>query len=78
MSLDPHPADLLGARELPAGTITLMALTAPDHLDTLELGEGLGAYCPFRPEDTLAMLRQMLQAPGGRVTAAVAGRRLVG
>jgi len=78
MSPNPHPAELLGARELPAGTVTLMALTAPDHLDPLELGEGLGAYCPFRPEDTLAMLRQVLQAPGGRVTAAVAGRRLVG
>ncbi len=58
--------------------IALRTLTAPDHLDGLIPGEGLGAYCRYRAGETLAILRRVLGAPGGRVLAALAGETLVG
>ncbi len=66
----------------PAGTtdpaVSLRVLTAPDQLEALALGQGLGAYCRHREGETLRILRRVLKAPEGRVLAALAGNCLVG
>jgi GNAT superfamily N-acetyltransferase len=62
----------------PGGDISLLELASPDDLATLAIGDGLGAYCRYRPGGTVAILRRVLGTPGGRVTAAVAGDTLVG
>lgn len=72
------PAESPGRRQEPGDGIDLRILTAPDQLEALDGGEGLGAYCRYRAGETHAMLRRVLQAPGGRVTAAIAGHTLAG
>ncbi len=66
----------------PPGTtgaaVSLRVLSAPDLLETLVLGEGLGAYCRYREGETRKILRRVLQAPDGRLMAALAGNSLVG
>lgn len=71
-------ADSLHMPETSGREIVLRALTAPDHLDVLIPGEGLGAYCRYRAGETFAILRRVLRAPQGRVLTALAGNRLVG
>ena len=58
--------------------VCLRILKGPQHLDGLGVGDGLGAYCRYRAGETQAMLRRVLQAPGGRVTVATAGQTLLG
>ncbi|HYL79448.1 MAG TPA: GNAT family N-acetyltransferase, partial [Candidatus Acidoferrum sp.] len=72
------PAEDPGIRQTPGDGIALRILTAPQHLEALQGGEGLGAYCRYRAGETAAMLRRVLQAPEGRVIAASAGRTLAG
>ena len=60
------------------GILRLCLLASPADLEGLRLGDGLGAYCRYRPGGTLAILRRVLAAPGGRVAAALAGDTLVG
>jgi acetoin utilization protein AcuA len=71
-------SEVLWSHETPGGTVTFRALTAPDHLEGLALGEGLGAYCRYRAGETHTILRRVLKAPEGRVMAAIAGDTLVG
>lgn len=72
------PAESPGVHQTPGDGIDLRILTTPHQLEVLDGGEGLGAYCRYRAGETQAMLRRVLQAPGGRVTAAIAGRTLAG
>ncbi|HSB70252.1 MAG TPA: GNAT family N-acetyltransferase [Candidatus Methylomirabilis sp.] len=74
----PQPAESPAAHRTPADQIALRILAAPHDLDSLEAGEGLGAYCRYRAGETRTMLRRVLQAPGGLVTAALSGQALVG
>jgi GNAT superfamily N-acetyltransferase len=78
MSPAPESAERFAAPETSGTAITLRALTAPDDLDRLTPGEGLGAYCRYRAGETPAILRRVLRAPQGRLLAGVAGDRLVG
>ena len=73
-----QPAESFPTPATSAGDIVLRVLTAPDSLDGLLLGQGLGAYCRYRTGETLAILRRVLKAPEGRVVAALAGETLVG
>jgi GNAT superfamily N-acetyltransferase len=59
------------------GTLRLCLLDAPSDLEGLRVGDGLGAYCRYRPGGTLAILRRVLGAPGGRLAVALAGDTLV-
>lgn len=72
------PAESPGERQTLGEGVDLRTLTAPHQLEALEEGEGLGAYRRYRAGETQAMLRRVLQASGGRVTAAIAGRTLAG
>ncbi len=78
MSISPQSAEGLPRLESPEGGVVLRSLTAPDRLDRLVLGEGLGAYCRHRAGQTLTILRRVLAAPEGRVLAGLAGDTLVG
>jgi len=69
---------LIHSLAVAGGTLRLCLLSAPPDLEGLRLGDGLGAYCRYRPGGTLAILRRVLAAPGGRVVAALAGDTLVG
>ena len=62
----------------PGGPLRFCLLASPGDVEGLRLGDGLGAYCRYRPGGTLAILRRVLGAPGGRVAAALAGESLVG
>jgi GNAT superfamily N-acetyltransferase len=74
----PESAERLRVPVTPDGGIALRSLTAPEALDPLIPGPGLGAYCRHRPGETLAILRRVLGTPQGRVLAAVTGNTLVG
>ncbi|HXZ43379.1 MAG TPA: GNAT family N-acetyltransferase [archaeon] len=78
MSLVFEPAGSPIAQEPSGSGLLLRSLTAPDQLDSLTLGEGLGAYCRYRRGETLAMLRRVLHAQQGRLLAAIIGDTLVG
>lgn len=78
MGAAPQPAESCRTLETRAGAVALQVLTAPEELRGLSLGGGLGAYCRYRPGETLAILRRVLKAPEGRVVAALAGETLVG
>lgn len=78
MSPAPESAERFAAPETSDTAITVRALTAPDDLDTLTPGQGLGAYCRYRAGETLAMLRRVLRAPQARLLAALAGDTLIG
>ena len=78
MSPVSEPAGSFAAPETPVAGIILRSLTAPDQLDPLTPGEGLGAYYRYRAGEILAMLRRVLRAQQGRVFAAVTGDTLVG
>lgn len=73
-----QPAESIRTPPTSVGDIVLRPVTAPDSLEGLILGQGLGAYCRFRPGETRAMLQRVLKAPQGRVLAAVARETLVG
>jgi len=78
MSPVSEPTGSFIAPETSGTGIILRALSGPDHLDRLTVGEGLGAYCRYRAVETLAMLRRVLRAPQGRVLAGLEEDRLVG
>jgi len=78
MSPVSEPTGSFIAPETSGTGIILRALSGPDHLDRLTVGEGLGAYCRYRAGETLAMLRRVLRAPQGRVLAGLEEDRLVG
>ncbi len=78
MSHASQSAEIFPKRETYGGDIVLRALTTPDDLEGLVIGEGLGAYCRYRAGETLSILRRVLEAPGGRVLAALTGQTLVG
>ncbi|MBI2456053.1 MAG: GNAT family N-acetyltransferase [candidate division NC10 bacterium] len=73
-----QPAESFPTPATSAGDIVLRVLTAPDSLDGLLPGQGLGAYSRYRAGETLAILRRVLKAPEGRLVAALAGGTLVG
>jgi GNAT superfamily N-acetyltransferase len=77
MSSPFQPAKISGPTQIPDG-VRLQILTALGELDGRATGEGLGAYCRYRPGETLRMLGRILKAPEGRVVAALAGDTLVG
>jgi GNAT superfamily N-acetyltransferase len=66
------------SRSVPAGGLRFCLLASPRDLEGLRLGDGLGAYCRYRPAGTLPILQRVLGAPGGRVAAALDGDTLVG
>jgi len=63
---------------VPGRALRFCLLASSHDLEGLRLGDGLGAYCRYRPDGTLAILRRVLGAPGGRVAAALAAETLVG
>lgn len=73
-----QPAESSRPLETSGAVIALRVLRLPHHLETVTLGEGLGAYCRYRAGGTLAILRRVLNAPDGCVVAALAGDTLVG
>jgi GNAT superfamily N-acetyltransferase len=73
-----QPGETFGMPQTSGGGFALRALRAPEHLEGLAPGEGLGAYCRYRPGETLTILRRVLAAPEGLVLAALAERTLVG
>lgn len=78
MSPIPEPTDSLCVPDTSRWGIALKALTAPEDLDRLIPGDGLGAYCRYRAGQTGAILRRVLRAPQGCVLAALAGESIVG
>lgn len=78
MSAAIRPPDIPKTSQTAAGAVRRCVLTTPDDLASLDVGEGLGAYCRYRAGATRTMLRRVLRAPEGRVAAAVLDRRLVG
>ncbi len=73
-----EPAESPIAQETSGSGLLLRSLTAPDQLDSLTLGDGLGAYCRYRRGETQAMLRRVLHARQGRLLTAIIGDTLVG
>jgi GNAT superfamily N-acetyltransferase len=78
MSPTARSAESFRNSETPGAGITVRVLTSPAQVDGLALGQGLGAYCRYRPGETGNILRRVLATPGGRVLAALAESTLVG
>lgn len=78
MSPIPQPAQNMPGTAAAAGPVSLRILTTAGELGQLVIGEGLGAYCRYRPGETQRMLVRVLKASEGRVAAALAGNALVG